>query len=306
MTVGSWAGYSSLINVNELTELVRHSPEPFRAFAALAVPPLGRALGLKRGDTVQYTYYGNVSNSGGELSESDRVPQTSVTPVSANYTIKEFGNSIPLTAKLAKLSRLEVEEDLMHALMKDLRSLENSQAYTQFTSTDWHVALSTTGDEFVTNATLTKTQDRDLDLDGLRFIRRKMRANEIPPYDGENYVLVSGVDGLDTLMFDTDVFTAVSRDSGRAAVQGECGTLAGFRLVEDNDKIAKATGDYDEAVAIGADAVLHEVAEPWYIAEDSDDFGRSNSIAYLGLMCWWKILDATTHSREHIVHVQSA
>jgi hypothetical protein len=306
MSVGSFGAYKAAINVDELTEMVRHSPEPLRAFAALAIPPTGKNLGYKRGDTVKYVFYDNISNAGGELNENDTVPEASVTPISSTYTLSEYGNSVKLTAKLEKLSRLEVENDVLHALMKDLRSLENTQAYNAFKGTYWKAVFNSVADEFVMDNTPTATANQDINLANLRFLRRKMRGNDIPPFDGENFVFVSGVDGLDTAQFDSDVFTAISRDSGRSAVMGECGTLAGFRLVEDNDKVAKSTGDFDEGFGIGADAVLNDVAEPWYIAEDSKDFGRQNAIAYLGIQKWHKILSESVHGREHVVHVTSA
>lgn len=308
----TWGSFSSQINVNELTEFVRHTPQKMLGFAQLCNPPTGGALGRNRGDTVQYTYYPDISNDGGEVTEAEDVPTSSITPIKATYTIKEYARALELTEKLDELSRLDTESDLMKALVKGRRRLENSEAYDQFNSTDWKISFHSTAasSEFVTNGTLTTEAGADFSRDALRFAVRKARLNNIPLFDGESYVLITGVESMDELRYDDDIVTSLQEDSGRSALNGEVGRVVGCRLVEDNHKIAKAGSstkpNLDDGFLVGADAVVHEVAMPVEIRAEDRDLGRKVKFGYVSLECWQKMLDQTAHSREHIIKIGSA
>lgn len=310
--VQSWGSYSSLINVNELSEFVRHAPQPMLGFAQLCNPPTGGALGRNKGDTVQYTYYPDISQDGGELDENEDVPESSLTPIKSTYTVSEFGRALTWTDKLEDLARLGPESDFMHALVKGLRRLENTQAYNQFNSTDWLATFNSSADEFVNDATLTSSANEDLSRDNLRFVVKKAKLNNIPKFDGESYVYISGVESIDALAYDDDVVTTLRYDSGKSAMNGEVGRVCECRLVVDNHKIAKVGGsasgagaNLDEGFLVGADAVIHEVARPPEIRAEDRDLGRKVKIGYLFLGSWKKMLDQTDHSREHIIKVDS-
>jgi len=308
----TWGTFSSQINVNELTEFVRHNPQKQLGFAQLCNPPTGGALGRNRGDTVQYTYYPDISNDGGEVTEDQDVPTSSITPIKATYTIKEYARALELTEKLDELSRLDTESDLMLALVKGLRRLENSEAYDQFNSTDWKVSPNATpsSSEFVTDGTLTAEAGSDLSRDVLRFVVKKARLNNIPFFDGESYVFITGIESMDELVYDDDVVTTLRYDSGKSAMNGEVGRVVNCRLITDNHKIAKAGSsskpNMDDGFLVGADAVVHEVAMPPEIRAEDRDLGRKVKFGYVFLGCWQKMLDQTSHSREHIIKVGSA
>lgn len=304
----TYGTYGPLINVNELTEAVRHAAQDLLGFSQLANPPTGKALGLGAGDTVQYTYFPRVTNSGGQLDENEAIPESSLTPIKGTYTVAEWGNSIKWTGKLEDLSRLTIEDDFMVALVEDLKRLENDAVYDQAALSHWVAVFnSATGNEFLTNNTPTKSQDTELNLANLRFVRRKARANLIPPFDGESYVYVTGVDSADALSFDSDVTDSLKEDSGRSALNGEIGRVAGCRVVEDTQKIAKqGTGSaFDQGFLFGADAVVNEVALPWEIREEVKDFRRQVAVAYYSIQTWYKVLGQSLHSREHIIRVTS-
>jgi len=320
----TWGDFDGIINVNELSEFVRHAAQDLQGFAQLCNPPTGKALGLGKGDTVQYIYYADIGIAGGELDENEEVPQSTLTPISATYQIKEFGNSLRWTKKLEDLSRLSVEDDFTVALVNDMKKLENSQAYTQFKATDWIASFNSSADAFVTNGTTITACNEGLTFANLRYLVRNAEKRLIPYFDGESYVVVTGVDSLDALVYEqpgagatganvASVFEALKRDSGMAALNGECGRVARCRLVKDTHKVAKMGGsssgegaNLDETFLIGADAVQKDVAEPWYLSIEDRDHKRNISVAYLGLMIWNKILDQTTHSKEHIIRVASA
>lgn len=309
----TWGAFSSLINVNELNEYVRHKGQEMMGYAQLCNPPTGGALGRKRGDTVQYTFYPNISSAGGELTETERVPRRTITPIKATYTIKEYGNSLDWTESVEELSRLDSESDFIKALVDDYRKLDNSLAFDEFEATEWFFVPNTSADEFDTDNSPSSTANDTFDHAKLRAMVKRAEKNLIPKFDGENYVFASGVDSIDAIAYDTVVSGALSNaGAGRSALNGEVGVLAGCRLVKDSHKAtfiggsAAATLALDKGHLVGADAVIHEVAAPVELRAEDDDFGRFVAVAYLWRGCFKKILSQDTHSQEHVIKVASA
>lgn len=311
----SWAGIGSTTTVNELTEFIRHAAQDLQGFDQLSNPPTGEALGRGRGDTVQYTFFPNISVAGGVLSENAEIPEGSLVPVSGTYVVQEYGNSTRWTGKLEALSRLPLESGLMQALIDDMHKAQNLAAFTEFNSSYWIATFNSTTNEFRTDntpASFTNVANSDLSLANLRYLVKTARKNLIPYFDGESYVYISGVDSLDALRYDSAVTTALQYDSGRAALNGEVGRIAQCRLVEDTHQIVKvggsATGagaNLDKGYLVGADAVINEYALPPEIRAQDKDFGRSTAVAWYFIAAWKKIYSQTLHSKEHIIRVVS-
>ncbi len=311
----SWSGIGSYLTVNELSEHIRHKAQELQGFAQACNPPTGAALGKNKGDTVQYTYFPNISVAGGVLSENVEIPTGSLTPVSGTYTVQEYGNGVMWTGKLEMLSRLPVEDPLMTALVDDMRKVQNTAAHAEFDDSDWIATFNSTADEFRTDGTaasFTNVANEDLTLDNLRFVVRKARQNLIPYFDGESYLYISGVDSLDNLCFDDDVTNLLREDSGRAALNGEVGRIGKCRLVEDNHKIEKVGGsstgagaNLDKGYLIGADAVINEYALAPEIRAEDKDVGRQTKVVYYFMAAWKKIYSQTLHSKEHVIRVVS-
>lgn len=311
----AWGAYASLINVNELTEFCRHQAQDLQGFDQLCNAPTGAAMGRNKGDTVQYTYFPNITNTGGALDENEEIPEGSITPVKGTYVISEFGNSIKWTGKLEELSRLDVNSDFMKALTDDMKKLGNSQAFAQFDASSWIATFNSTADEFRTDgvaASFTNVANQDLDLSNLRFLRKTAEKRLIPTFDGESYAVVTGVDSADNLTSDSAVTGMLSYDSGRAALNQEVGRIAGCRILKDTHKIAKVGGsssgaglNLDKTYLVGADAVIKEYALAPEIRAQDKDFGRSVAIAYYFMGVWKKIYDQTNHSKEHVIRVLS-
>lgn len=301
----SWSGIGSTITVNELTEFIRHKAQDMQGFAQLSNPPTGSALGRGRGDTVQYTFFPNLSTSGGVLAENEEIPEGSLTPVSGTYVVQEYGNSTRWTGKLEALSRLPIEDGFVQALINDMRKAQNTAAFTEFDATYWVANFSASGNEFRTDGTpasFSNTTNSDLSLANLRYLVRQARKNLIPYFDGESYVYISGVDSLDALRYDSTVTTMLQYDSGRAALNGEVGRLAQCRLVEDTHKVAKAgSTTYDQGYLVGADAVINEYALPPEVRAQDKDFGRSIAVAWYFIAAWKKIYSQSLHSKEHVI-----
>lgn len=311
----SWAGIGSTITVPELTEFIRHAAQSMQGFAQLCNAPTGKALGLNAGDTVQYTFFPNLSTTGGLIAENQEIPEGSLTPISGSYILAEYGNSTKWTGKLAALAKLPVEDGLMQALINDLHKAQNTAAYTEFDDTDWIATFNSTADEFRTDgvaASFTNVANEQLSHANLRYLVRQAKNRLIPFFDGESYVYITGVNSSDAVRYDATVVASLQEDSGRAALNGECGRIAQCRLVEDNHKITAVGGsstgagaELDFGYLVGADAVVNEYSIAPEIRAQDKDFGRSIGVAWYFIAAWKKIYSQSVHSKEHVVKVCS-
>lgn len=309
----SWSGIGSSITVPELTEFIRHAAQEMQGFAQLCNAPTGKALGRNAGDTVQYTFFPNLSTTGGAIAENQEMPEGSLVPVSGNYVVQEYGNSTKWTGKLEDLSRLPIEDGFVQALMNDMHKAQNTAAFTEFDASSWIANFSASGDEFRTDgvaASFSNTTNEQASLANLRYVVRQARKNNIPLFDGESYVYITGVDSSDAIKYDSAVTDLLKHDSGRAALNGEVGRIGMARLVEDNHVIAKvgggATGagaDLDKGYLIGADAVINEYALAPEVRAQDKDFGRSMGVAWYFIAAWKKIYSQSLHSKEHVIRV---
>jgi hypothetical protein len=285
-----------------------------QGFAQLMNPPTGEGLGRNRGDTLKFTYFPNITTSGGQLSENAPIPKGSIIPVSNSLTMYEWGNATDFTGKLADLADLDVENSMIQALVDDMHKTMNTAAYNETVLTKW-IATFTATDEFRTDgvvASFAGGATQQLDLSNLNYVVAKARTNNIPYYDGESYVYVTGVDSMQALCYDTAVTTMLQHDSGRAALNGEVGRIGKCRLVEDNHKITKVGGassgaglQLDKGFLFGADALMCEYAVTPEIRAQDGDFGRSCEVAWYSIFGVKKIYNQDSHSREHIIAVTS-
>lgn len=311
--MADFSNYKSTVTVPNLTKIVRHAVQAVQGFNQLCNPPSGAAIGKNNGDTNTLVFYPELANEGSELNEYEDIPMGDITPFRVEYTIKEYGYGIPTTEKLEYLSQIEVENNLTKALSDQLKKTQNSLAFAEFDATKWIVNLSASGNEFRTDGvagSFSNTSNKNVDFAGLQYIVRQAKLNNIPTYDGESYVLVTGVNTCDNIRYDSTVTTSMS-NSGMAkeALNGEVGRLAGCRIIEENHKatqllnISASEGILDKTYLVGADAVLNEYALAPEIRYEEEDFGRIKKIAYIFNGAWKKIYSQASNSREHVIKV---
>lgn len=300
-------GYAT---VPELTELVRMQAQEAQGLAQLANPPDEDNLGKNAGDEVYYLFVQNLSTTGGKLVEQVPIPKGRMVLVRSSFKIYEYGNSIGWTGKLQDLARIDVNSPFMKGLMNDLRKLENQAVYTEAVKTDWKIRLDHATNNTIsmtTNGTPSGQTQADPEWAALIRILGEAEDRNIPTFDGENYVYVTGTQAITKLRLDANLREMLRTEEGRAVINGEIGRVAGMRLVRDTHVIDKSAGasSYNEGLLFGADAVQQQVGLPWEVRYDEDDFGRNKACAYYGIMGWWKMLDQTDHGQEHIIHVTS-
>lgn len=304
----TWGDLGDTVAVPNLTKLVRHAAQPTMAFDQVCNPPTGQALGRRAGDEVKYTFYPNVSTQGGALNENEEIPVTGLTPVTVSYTVTEYGNATKWTGNLQELAQLEIEDNFVQALVNDYCKCMNDAAYDAAVTTDWEFSQDATiaDSTFVTDSNTVHTTDGQLTVDHLGLLVTYAKKNNIPYFDGESYVYITGVDAIEVLSSDSDAITPLAFTAGRALLNGEIGRIKQCRVVEDNHKIAKVATVYDEGFLIGADGLGSDVAQPVEIRREVSDFGRQIGVAWVSTEARYKIMDETSHDQEHIIHVTSA
>lgn len=304
MANNSFTAYGDQVTTNKLTLEVRQEAQPTKAFSQAATPPTGESMGLREGDTGQYTFAPDVDTEGGQIPEGDRIPATGLTPVKATFVLVEFANSVDYTGKLRDLSNIDIEDVHIGALLNDYQKAINTAAFVEFDKTDWLVVITTAAStrEFSKTGSVSTTQDTDLTLDTLGFVRTQAENENIPFWDGESYLVLAAPDTVENLASDSTLATLLSRDSGRDALNNEFGRVKECRLVKDNHKlVTNNSAGFKPFYLVGNDAVVNEVAQPVEIRFQDDDFERSLAIAWYLIASWFKVLDETLHGREHII-----
>lgn len=311
----TYAAQSLYVTVPKLNDHVRHAAQSPLGFAQVANAPLGKALGLNQGDVLRLPFYGDLSVAGGEISESDDPSLGSLTPIYATLTIKEYAGGTTWTGKLEDLSELPIEDNFMVALMNDMKKLQNKLAYDELNSTKWYATFNSTADEFVTDgntASFTNVANEQLSFDNLRYVALQAAKRNVPFWDGESYLYITGPESTDAASYDANTKELLRYDSGRAALNGEVGRIGKCRLVVDNHKIAKVGGSssgagllLDVGFLVGADALINEYAIPPEIRAEGRKFGRFVDVIYYFMGGWKKPWSQDNNSHENVIKVTS-
>lgn len=92
-------------------------------------------------------------------------------------------------------------------------------------------------------------------------------------------------------------------------VRGERGSYYMGRFVEETnflDSSIGASSAYGEGVAFGDDCVMEGIGQAEELRQKvGTDYGRSQGLAWYGILGWAKIWDETNDANERIVHIGS-
>src|SRR5678816_1414909 len=113
-----------------LSKKLRTALQPMTRFRQFA--DIKEAFGLGIGETFVWNIYSDVADQGGELQETETMPETNFTIDQNSLTITEYGNSVPFTKKLDDLSEQPVTEIIHKVLKNDARKALDRVPYAQF------------------------------------------------------------------------------------------------------------------------------------------------------------------------------
>jgi len=101
-----------------LSKKLRHAAQPYMKARSYARPIDG--FGKGRGDTVDFDKISNVQTQGGEIQETQKMPETKFLIRRGTVVVKEWGNSLPWTGRLDTLSSFDVTNPVQKVLRDDM------------------------------------------------------------------------------------------------------------------------------------------------------------------------------------------
>ena len=274
---------------DELSDVLRTSLQPLTRFRQFCDIKEGKEQG--KGDKLYWNVYSDVQDAGGELQETNVMPETSYTVRQESLTVTEYGNSIPYTKKLDELSKHSVVEVIHQVLKNDARNVLEAAAYNQFALTP--LTITPAGGNSATAITVeetgTPTAQNDLGLNKahVKLISDELKERNITPYDGENYASLGRPGTYRPFKNELEDIHKYVDEGFRRILNGEIGRYEGIRFAEQTSIASKgwANNKSDEAFFFGADTVAEGIVIPEEIrGKIPTDFGRSRGVAwyYLG------------------------
>lgn len=306
-------GYSAL---PDLSKKVRDAAEKqmiWRQFCE----NVDSAFGAGKGDIIKFDKIAQIDTTdvGTALTETVKIPETTITVSQGYLTVNEYGKKVPYTRKLVKLEDISMEDAAVRRLKYHMIMTHNKLASDQFKATK--IKYTPTGSATTptalidTGGTVTATAARDILLWDVEEILEYLKdiLNTPPRADG-NYVCVHSPGFATALRRDSRWETLAEYAKPGDAYQGEIGKLLNVRFVESNYGLSSRmnTSYRGEAVFFGADAVVQGVADPehiWY-GEDPTEGGRAKYVGWLGIFGYQIVWDTANAGECRIVHVTSA
>jgi N4-gp56 family major capsid protein len=241
------------------------------------------AFGLGIGDTFNWNIYSDVAVAGGALAENQVMPETNFTITRASAVVTEYGNSVPFTKKLDDLSEQPVTEIIHKVLKNDARKVLDQAAYNQFNATPIRVWASATNTISVnTNGTVGGTSTGKLENTTVKVIADYMAENNIPAFDGVNYVAIFRPTPLRQFKNDLEQINQYTPEGWHVIMNGEKGRYEGIRFVEQTNVPSLGfINNNDRGFFFGSDTVAEIFAIPEEIrGKIPTDYGRSRGIAW--------------------------
>jgi len=291
-----------------LSRQLRYSAIPLMKFRQFA--KVFAEVGKNKGDKLEFLKISRIATAGGPISESARIPETNFTIKKDYITVTEYGNSIPYTGKLEALSEFDVTNPIQRVLRDDMALTLDKACGDAFKSAKVIYTPTSTGYYLTTNGTPGGVADVNLRVSDVKNIIDWFRSNNIPPYDGTDYICIASVKALRGIMDDSNWVEASKYGDPERLFAGEVGRIYQCRFILETNVLSNAVGQngvLGEAIFFGEDAVAEGIVIPAELrAKIPDDYGRSKGIAWYYLGGFKKIWDYETDGEEHIIYVTSA
>ena len=295
----------------KLSKELRFAMQPLMKFRQFV--QVKEALGRNKNDTVYFDKISNIDTAGGTLVETDTIPERQFTIERGTIVVTEYGNAIPYSGKLDALAEFDVDNAVTRVLRDDMAKVLDKAAADQFRLTQLKWTSQGTGSyslETCTNGTCTQTCDGNVFPDDAYAIVDELKTNNVPKYDGENYLCIASLHYLADMKLGADWTDAAKYGDPERLFAGEVGRFAGCRFIEENNYLGNTMGTTSlggEAIYFGGDSIMEAVALPEELrAKIPADYGRSQGIAWYALLGFMKIWEVGIDSQSTIIHVNGA
>lgn len=287
---------------DELSDVLRMKLQPMVRFRQHCDAKDATNKGLNKGDKFYWNVYSDVATQGGNLDESEAMPETKYTVSQASLEVNEQGNSVPFSAKLDNFSKHPVKEVINKVLKNDACKGLDSQAWAQFDATPLRVSAS--GPTAITKDTegvASTTNNVALGKTHVKLIVDWMKERNIPAFEGQDYFAMAWPTTYRTLKNDLEALRFYVDEGYRNVMNGEIGRYEGVRFLEQT-LIAKGgaadstthtaftTDDWnneasDWAFFFGEDTVAEAIVIPEELrGKIPTDYGRSKGIAWYSMI----------------------
>ena len=315
MSQHSWSydAPSGVYKSHTMSAELRHAAIAETKFMQFAKPEPG--YGRKKGESITLTRVSNMSvPSNARISESQRIPEDSVTLSTVAITVSEWGRAVPYTSLSEDLSKFDVGNAIQRALMDQMKlSMDAACADAFQTAKVKYIPTGVASGTFDTDGTASTTASANLNVYHVEQIRDYMYKDlNIPPYMGDDYIGLVATKAKRGIMNDPAWENWHKYTDPKSKFNSEIGRIENIRFVEinNNSALSNSLGSgsvLGEAVIFGADAVVMAVAQdPELRAKQPEDYGRSKGVAWYGILEFGLVWDTANAGEARVVHVTSA
>lgn len=284
----------------QLSNVLRMAVQPLVKFRQFADVRDASQQGKKKGDLFTWDVFSDVATAGGNLVETNTMPETNFTITQGTLTISEAGNSVPYSGKLDNLSKFPVQELIQKVLKNDAVKSFDRLAWYQFDQSPLRVVptggTDTAAVTLTTNGTATLTNSVAFNNSHAKSIVDLMKERNIPAYIGDDYYALAWPTTLRTFKNSLETIHQYSETGFKMIMNGEIGRYENVRYVEQTNIVkgrstdgltgtAWTNGKSDWIYFFGNDTVAEAIAVPEEMrGKIPSDYGRSKGVAwyYLG------------------------
>ena len=235
-----WSVQSGYLTNTKLSKAFRRVAQPMMKFRQFC--DVKDAFGKNAGEYVNYMKVSNLGSYGGQLTETNTMPEATQALLWGTASVQELGNSVPWTFKSEALSQFDIEEILRSGLVDDMAKVMDGLVEHEFASTPLKAgAIATNSIVISTNGTTTCTNTAvPLTAYHVRKIALELKKRNVPGYTklGGAYAGILSVEAAENLRADFEagsgIAAALGTDAGvNVLLSGDLGRIHGVRLVED-------------------------------------------------------------------------
>lgn len=303
---------SGVYKNHTMSEQLRYAAIAETKFMQFVLPEPG--YGKKKGESITITRVSALSEpTNARLNENQQIPEDTLTLTTVAITVSEWGRSVPYTSLSNDLSEFNVENMVQRTLKDQMKKSLDTAASTSFkTSQIKAEATGVAAINFDTGGVATQQAVANLNMFHVEQIRDYMYSTLlVPPFEGDDYICLLSTKAKRGVISDPAWEPWHRYTDPEAKYNSEIGRMENIRFVEVNHSQALSgsiglAGVAGEAVFFGADAVAMAVAiDPELRAKIPSDYGRSQGVAWYGILDFGIVWDTANAGEARIVHFTS-
>jgi len=271
-----------------------------------------KAFGKNKGSTVEIEKYRKLARATSELSELRSVPTKRPDINFTTVTVKEYGNAVAETRRAKTLAEYSVDETLKAILSINMTESMDFHAGQELKNSDvFYTPTSASAGTFDRDGTVSTAAAASLTSAHVRDIVSNMKTDNVPRWDGQNYLAILHVFTMQRIFEDQasgGVVDLHKYEMPQAIINGEVGIYYGTRFVEENNVFDGTIGGsafLGDGVFLGYDALAEALAEPEYTSYEMTDHQRFCSWAWIALTAFKKVWTFNTDGQYSIVYLHS-